>query len=175
MPKNKNLPLLGAPRRGSVNNPSVTLTPAVSTMRTKSPVESTPEIDTNAIELAAESVARWRQIDVALTPIIGRRGIVAIYKKALNLTHADFPWLASTSEDDTSFDNFTSLHTALAQQTSAVIMAANLSLHRSFNKLLVSLIGESLSERLLQSIDACFHREAIQLHSEGLSDERSYA
>lgn len=144
-------------------------------MQPQNYVESIPEIDPTAIELAAESVARWRQIDAALTPIIGRRGIVAIYKKAHNLTREDFPWLASTSEDDTSFDNFTSLHTALAQQTSAAILAANLALHRSFNKLLISLIGESLSERLLQSIDACFHREAIALHSEGLSDERNYA
>lgn len=164
-----------ASRWESVNNPSVTLTSAVSIMHPQNSVESIPEIDPIAIELAAESVARWRQIDAALTPIIGRRGIVAIYKKAHNLTRADFPWLASTSEDDTSFDNFTSLHTALAQQTSAAIMAANLSLHRSFNKLLVSLIGESLSERLLQSIDACFHREALALHSEGLSDESTYA
>lgn len=144
-------------------------------MRTKNSFVSTTEIDTNATDLAAESVARWRQIDVALTPIIGRRGIVAIYKKALNLTHADFPWLATVSEDDTSFDNFASLQAALAQQTSAVIMAANLALHRSFNKLLVSLIGESLSERLLQSIDSCFHREATDLHDIDLLAGRKYA
>ncbi len=144
-------------------------------MRTKNSFVSSPEIDTSAAELAAESVARWRQIDVALTPIIGRRGIVAIYKKALNLTHADFPWLATMSEDDTFFDNFTSLQAALAQQTSAVIMAANLSLHRAFNKLLVSLIGESLSERLLQSIDSCFNREATHLYDADMLAERKYA
>jgi hypothetical protein len=41
--------------------------------------------------------------------------------------------------------------------------------------LLVSLIGESLSERLLQSIDACFHREATRLHDVALLAERKYA
>jgi hypothetical protein len=130
-------------------------------MHTQKLFEPTTEIDQGAVELAAESVARWRQIDIALTPIIGRRGIVAIYKKALNLTHVDFPWLATVSEDDVSFDNFVSLLAALEQQTSATIVAANLALHRAFNDLLVSLIGESLSERLLASIDICFHREAI--------------
>jgi D-alanyl-D-alanine carboxypeptidase len=85
------------------------------------------------------------------------------------------PWLASVSEDDTDFDNFTSLQAALAQQTSAVIMAANLTLHRAFNTLLVSLIGESLSERLLQSIDSCFHREATYLHDADSLGERKYA
>lgn len=140
-------------------------------MRTKKAVISTTEIDTNAAGLAAESVARWRQIDVALTPIIGRRGIVAIYKKALALTHADFPWLPEVSDDDTHFDNFNSLQSALSQQTSAVIMAVNLALHRTFNKLLVGLIGESLSERLLQSIDACFYRDMAHLQGA----ERQYA
>jgi hypothetical protein len=144
-------------------------------MHTKTSFVATTEIDTSAPELAAESVARWRQIDVALTPIIGRRGIVAIYKKALNLTHVDFPWLTAVSEEDTSFDNFASLQAALAQQTCAVIMAANLTLHRSFNKLLVSLIGESLSERLLQSIDSCFHREATHLYGADFLAERKYA
>jgi hypothetical protein len=151
------------------------LNTAVSTMHTKNSCESITEIDIPAAELAAESVARWRQIDVALTPIIGRRGIVAIYKKALNLTHVDFPWLATVSEDDTSFDNFVPLLAALEQQTSTTIVAANLALHRAFNNLLVSLIGESLSERLLASIDACFHREAIMGHHLSVLDERRYA
>jgi hypothetical protein len=144
-------------------------------MQSKSSFESTSAPDLTAAELAAESVARWRQIDIALTPIIGRRGIVAIYKKALNLTHVDFPWLAAVSEDDTSFDNFVHLLAALEQQTSATIVAANLALHRAFNSLLVSLIGESLSERLLASIDACFHREALMGHGASVSDERRYA
>ena len=158
-----------------VNNLSVMLNTAVSTMHTENSFESTTEIDLSAAELAAESVARWRQIDVALTPIIGRRGIVAIYKQALNLTHADFPWLATVSEGDNSFDNFVSLLAALEQQTSATIVEANLALHGAFNNLLVSLIGESLSERLLASIDACFHREAIQGHHASVSAERRYA
>ena len=142
-------------------------------MHTKNSCESTTEIDVPVAELAAESVARWRQIDVALTPIIGRRGMVAIYKQALNLTHADFPWLGRVPEDESSFDNYVPLLEALEQQTSAKIVAANLALHRTFNNLLVSLIGESLSERLLASIDACFHHQAIQgNHGSG---ERSYA
>lgn len=144
-------------------------------MRTQKQLASTTEVNTQARELAAESVARWRQIDLALTPIIGRRGIVAIYKKALNLTHAEFPWLATESESDTGFDNFASLHAALAKQTCAAIIAANQTLHRTFNKLLVSLIGESLSERLLESIDACFHREAISRHQANHDIIQQYA
>ena len=144
-------------------------------MQTKNSCVSATTKDTNPIELAAQSVARWRQIDLALTPIIGRRGILAIYKKALNLTRTDFPWLAVVSEEDASFDNFTSLQSVLAQQTSAAVMAANLALHRAFNKLLVSLIGESLSERLLQSIDACFDRQATHLHEADLLSQREYA
>lgn len=144
-------------------------------MPTKNSCVSVTIKDTNPGELAAQSVARWRQIDLALTPIIGRRGILAIYKKALNITRNDFPWLAVVSEGDAAFDNFASLQSVLAQQTSAAVMAANLALHRSFNKLLVSLIGESLSERLLQSIDACFHREATHLHEADLLSQREYA
>ncbi len=144
-------------------------------MHTKNSCVSATTKDKNPGELAAQSVARWRQIDLALTPIIGRRGILAIYKKALNITRNDFPWLAVVSEGDAAFDNFVSLQSVLAQQTSAAVMAANLALHRSFNKLLGSLIGESLSERLLQSIDACFHREETHLHEADLLSQREYA
>jgi hypothetical protein len=157
-----------------VNNLSFMLNTAVSTMHTENSCESATEIDLPAAELAAESVARWRQIDVALTPILGRRGMVAIYRQALNLTHGEFPWLTTVSDSETSFDNFVPLLAALEQQTSATIAAANLALHRTFNSLLVSLIGESLSERLLASIDACFHREALQGHHAS-SAERKYA
>lgn len=151
------------------------LNTVVSTMHTKSSFETTTEIDPGATELAAESVARWRQIDVALTPIIGRRGMAALYKQALNLTHVDFPWLARVPEDEASFDNFVPLLAALEQQTRTTIVAANLALHRSFNNLLVSLIGESLSQRLLASIDTCFHREAIMGHHSSAPEERKYA
>lgn len=147
---------------------------AVLTMLTQNPAISTMPIDINVSDLADSVITRWRQIDLALTPIIGRRGILAIYKKALNLTQVDFPWLPVLSEDDNSFD-FASLQAALVRQTSAAVMAANLALHRSFNKLLVSLIGESLSERLLQSIDACFHREATHLQDSDLLPQREYA
>lgn len=108
--------------------------------------------DVTAEEIAAEAGMRWRNLYAALAPIIGRRGIVAIYKYAVNEVRNEYPSFAIKVGEENDFDDFMSLEAALANQTSLLAEAINFALHQSFNKLLASLIGAPLTERLLQSI-----------------------
>lgn len=93
----------------------------------------------------------WRRISVALTPVVGPQGVDALYRRSLHLTAAQHPVLASiTSERETG--DFSSLQEALLTQTNVAAAAAQKALLINFHTLLSSLIGESLTERLLASV-----------------------
>jgi hypothetical protein len=116
-------------------------------------------------QIAEAAVNEWREIDAVLSPIIGPHGVAALYKRALHLIRDDYPWLiaAHEYEDELLFNDFISLKTALAKRTTAEASAANLSLYQSFHTTLVSLIGESLTHRLLTSIlDNPLRGDAVQ-------------
>lgn len=104
-----------------------------------------------AKQVADEAVLKWRELDRLLSPIIGKRGMAALYKRALYLVRADYPWLARAHAGELAFGDFVSLHTALMKQTDAVALTAGLALYESFYLLLFGLIGQSLTERLLRS------------------------
>ncbi|WP_231104140.1 hypothetical protein [Xanthomonas graminis] len=46
---------------------------------------------TEASAVAASVAVTWRQIEQALTPILGARGVAALFKRALFLTKDGFP------------------------------------------------------------------------------------
>jgi hypothetical protein len=106
----------------------------------------------DALRIADSAVAVWRELDATLSPIIGRRGVEALFKRSLLLTvpaHSSLiaaHWIVETEED------IDSLRTALKQQSVANAIATNGALLQQFVDLLTTLIGESLTERLLQSV-----------------------
>ena len=106
----------------------------------------------NAGQTADAAVATWRDIYDVLSPIIGQRGVTALYKRSLYLSRDDYPWLAAVAEGALQASDFTRLRTALAQQSSANAAAANSALLHAFTELLTNLIGASLTERLLLSV-----------------------
>jgi hypothetical protein len=100
--------------------------------------------------IADRAVSMWRDLDAALSPIIGQRGVAALFKRSLFLTDpAHIP--ATSHEDEDAFDNFTALRATLEHQSSANAIATNDALLQKFVDLLTNLIGESLTERLLHS------------------------
>lgn len=117
----------------------------------------------NAEQIADAAVVAWRGIDAVLSPIIGQRGVAALYKRSLHLSRGDYPWLTTVAEGVLQTSDFTSLQTALARQTSANAVAANGALLHAFTELLTNLIGASLTERLLQSVlEHPFNGHAVQ-------------
>ena len=106
--------------------------------------------DANAAQIADAMVATWHEIDAALTPIIGSKAVVALYKRSLHLTAKTHPWLAGTHEGAQALD-LAALKPVVAQQSSAEAALGSRALLQTFNQLLGSLIGPSLTERLLRS------------------------
>lgn len=120
----------------------------------------------DAGRVAAASVAAWRAIDAALAPIVGRRGIAALYKRSLHLVLTDYPWLAAAYEGALEPGDFDSLRAALSQQTAANAATAQDAMLQTFQDLLDNLIGRSLTQRLLQSVwDQPSSGEAVQKQS----------
>ncbi len=97
-------------------------------------------------------VAMWLEIDTALRPIIGQGGVAALYKRSLHLTTPAYPWLASTHEGVQAPMDLAALKAIFAQQSNASAAAGSRALLHTFNELLASLVGPSLTERLLRSV-----------------------
>jgi len=98
------------------------------------------------------AVTTWGAIGAVLSPIVGQRGFAALYKRSLQLTGADFAWLAEVQDGALQTADFLALRTALAAQTDPVASAASTALLKNFHDLLTTLIGRSLTDRLLNSV-----------------------
>jgi hypothetical protein len=85
--------------------------------------------------VAAAVLGVWHRIGECLVPMIGARGVEALFGRALQLTASAFPWLAAAGEDKTS----------LAGVASVALLA-------TFTELLATLIGASLTDRLLDPV-----------------------
>jgi hypothetical protein len=103
-------------------------------------------------QIAVTAVSTWLAVSAALSPIIGERGVAALYKRSLYLSRIDYPWLAAAHEGERASEQYACLQAALSQQTSSNAAAANAALLQTFHDLLTDLIGGSLTERLLRSV-----------------------
>lgn len=106
--------------------------------------------DAEHIANAARSI--WRDVDAALSPIIGQRGVAALYRRSLDLTRADYHCLVAVYDAASERDEFVALQAALARQENSDAAVANDALLQTFCNLLTTLIGASLTERLLQAV-----------------------
>ena len=113
----------------------------------------------HASGIADAVVATWQEIATALSPLIGERGVAALYKRSLFLTANKHPWLASAYEGLQGPMDLPTLNAVLSQQTPAFAAAGGTALFQTFYELLTSLVGASLTERLL--------RPVVDVHSTG--------
>ena len=108
----------------------------------------------DAAQIADAVVATWKRIDAALAPIIGQGSVAVLYMRSLHLIDAAYPWLADMQQGDgvhVTVD-LAALRAILALQDSAAAAAAGGALLQTFYELLASLVGPSLTERLLRSV-----------------------
>lgn len=94
----------------------------------------------------------WQAIDAALTPVLGQQGVVALYKRSLYLTAPAYPWLSGSHEGVLNAMDLNALESAFAKQSSAAAGAGGDVLLQTFYGVLTSLVGPSLTERLLRSV-----------------------
>ena len=106
----------------------------------------------DAEQVADAIVAIWLEINQALHPIIGQRGMAALFNRSLHLTAVIYPWLAIDQPGFPAAVDLSALRAALGQQTAAEAAVGGSALFQTFHELLASLVGASLTDRLLGSV-----------------------
>ena len=109
-------------------------------------------VDPGAIANAVS--AKLGEIETALVPLIGVRGVAALYKRSLFLALPAHPWLAATYDDVRHQMTLDTLRAALQDQARDTAIAGCQALLDTLEHLMVSLVGPSLTERLLYSTPA---------------------
>jgi len=94
----------------------------------------------------------WCDVDLALKRVIGSAGVIALYRRSLHLARLEHDWLGADVRSDAEHPFTRALERQFADRTADAARAAGGELFDQFDRLLVSLIGESLSQRLLQAI-----------------------
>jgi len=102
-----------------------------------------------AAAVADRMVWAWNDISLVLTPIVGARGVAALHNRSVHLTAKAFPWLVIKRGNIEATIDLDALHTLLNLQSVAAATAGGEAHLRTFHDLLATLIGLSLTERLL--------------------------
>ena len=111
----------------------------------------------NAVATAAQIAqavgAKCLAIETTLAPIIGLRGVAALHRRSLHLARRSYPWLADKPPGEPAGeDHLASLKTLLSGQPNASAALGGAAYLQAFHDLLSSLVGPSLTERLLRSV-----------------------
>jgi len=106
----------------------------------------------DGLRVAEAATAAWHQVYAALTPIVGTRGVEALFKRSLSLTREAHACLGDVGDPSPAHDHAASLRAVLARQAGADAAAAHAALLQIFIDLLSALIGESLTARLLHPL-----------------------
>ena len=106
----------------------------------------------DATGVADVAVSIWRAVGSVLSPVIGQPGVAALFKRSIDLTRVLHPCLAPVANSVPDPGALAALRTVLAAQSQPDALSANAALLRNFHDLLTSLIGASLTERLLRPV-----------------------
>lgn len=106
----------------------------------------------DAGRVAEAALGIWQQVADRLAPVIGVQGVAILFSRALHLTRTDFPWLALAGGHVESAAQLASLKARLAERDPDDATAASYSLLVNVIEILATLLGESLTERLLEPV-----------------------
>lgn len=113
------------------------------------PLAGRVPVGASPAQIAACVGVLWLDIDTALHPIIGHRGVAALFHRSLTLTANTHSWLAAGHGGLLANIDTAALQVALAAQNAAEAAAGADALLLVFNDLLTSLVGPLLTDRLL--------------------------
>ena len=103
-------------------------------------------------QITTAIISVWLEIERALSPILGRRGVAALYRRSLNLCVDLHPWLQAAQPPALADFDTSALATALLQQTPGNAGQGGVALLEALHALMCSLVGTSLTDRLLQPV-----------------------
>lgn len=109
-----------------------------------------PEADIASIAQAI--VSTLQGMSGALTPIIGEQGVAALYRRSLHLCTSAHPRLAGLYDGLQGELNLTALKSVLIEQSPAEALFFGEVMLTTFYELLTTLIGPSLTARLLSGV-----------------------
>ncbi|MEO8153688.1 MAG: hypothetical protein ABI605_11510 [Rhizobacter sp.] len=98
--------------------------------------------------------ATWKRLDEAVSPVLGRRGMGALYQRSLRLATSTNPWLKDAWQDGSVQMDLTRLEAVLSMQTATTAGDGSEAMQQAFRDLLSMLIGAELTERMLRPAGA---------------------
>ena len=107
--------------------------------------------DASAEQIAGTVLVIWEGTFDALSPLIGVQGVRALYSRTVHRVAAQYPWLAGGDVGVVTDSDPSVLKSVLAHRNSAEAAAGCNAFLQTFHDLLASLIGASLTDRLLRS------------------------
>jgi hypothetical protein len=105
--------------------------------------------ESDAKAFAVATVSLWPQFSARLAPVIGARGVEILFNRALYLTSTSFPFLAIAAYCGRDTAPLEAIRAQIGQQDAPVAAAASCEFLFTFTVLLATLIGDSLTDRLL--------------------------
>ncbi|OUM06962.1 hypothetical protein BW686_13605 [Pseudomonas syringae] len=106
----------------------------------------------DAAKAAETIVSVLQDIDAALTPIIGQQGVAALYRRSFHLCIGAHQRLAGTYDTVQFPMDFKALEAILVEQSKTDMLFFGETLLTTLYELLTTLIGPSLTARLLSSV-----------------------
>jgi hypothetical protein len=105
--------------------------------------------ESDAKALAVATVSMWPQFSARLAPVIGARGVDILFKRTVYLTRKSFPFLAVAEDSGRGSAPLEAIRARIGQQDAPVAAAASCEFLFTFTVLLATLIGDSLTDRML--------------------------
>jgi len=106
----------------------------------------------DAKAVANAAISTWHEASARLSPIIGGQGIDVLLRRSLHVAGKTFPALAEPTHEGRNNVLLANLQVRLSACETTLAIEASNALLVTFTELMSSLIGESLTERLLAPI-----------------------
>ena len=105
--------------------------------------------DGDARSIAEATIGTWRRMAARLAPVIGAKGVDILFRRSLHMTSISFRWLEIAENHEDNADPAASILARLSSREAETAAEAGYTLLVTFTELLATLIGESLTVRLL--------------------------
>ncbi|MDC8785189.1 hypothetical protein [Roseateles koreensis] len=105
----------------------------------------------SSAQIAGLFIQVCQEIEAALVPIVGQRGVTALFARSLQLSAKSHAWLNPRAEGIPVLFDPRALREAISLQSGPEAAAGTCFLLQNFCDLLAKLVGRSLTERLLRA------------------------